>query len=93
MKTIILLTGFLLLAGCVSAEQQARWDAAQMQADTAECARLGFKAGTEGLSNCILKLREIRAQEANTEQLRQANMPDPWGPWGPYGPYGPFRRW
>lgn len=90
MKKLVILASILLLAGCVSAEQQARYDAAQMQADTAECQRLGFKAGTEGMSNCILKLREIRVQEENTDELRRANMPDPWGPWGPWGPY---RRW
>ncbi|MES1990679.1 MAG: hypothetical protein V4441_06990 [Pseudomonadota bacterium] len=93
MKQLLILASVLLLAGCVSAEEQARQDAAQMQADTGECARLGFKPTTEGMSNCILKLREIRAQEENTEELRRANMPDPWGPWGPWGPYGPYRRW
>ncbi|MDO8288978.1 MAG: hypothetical protein Q7T44_07145 [Parvibaculum sp.] len=90
MKKLIILASVLLLAGCVSAEQQARYDAAQLQADTAECQRLGFKPATEGMSNCLLKLREIRAQEANTDELRRASAPDPWGPWGPWGPY---RRW
>jgi hypothetical protein len=84
------LTALLLLTGCVSAEEEAAKVAAQQQADASECQRLGFKAGTDAFGNCVLKLQEIRAQEANTEQLRRANMPSPWWPYGPYSPYGPY---
>ncbi len=84
----IALTGFLALAGCVSPERQAAQDAAQMQLDQTECQKLGFTQDTEGFANCLLKLKEIRAQNANTDEIRRANAPQPWGPWGPYGPYG-----
>lgn len=84
----IALTGFLALAGCVGPERQAAQDAAQMQLDQTECQKLGFTQGTEGFANCLLKLKEIRAEEANTDEMRRANTPRPWGPWGPYGPYG-----
>lgn len=84
------LATMMLLAGCVSAEQRAAAAANQQRIDQAECQRLGFKPGTDAIGDCVLRLREIRAQEHNTEALRQANTPSPWGPWGPYGPY---RRW
>lgn len=90
---LIAAASLMLLAGCVSDEEIAAQAAAQRQADEAECQRLGFKPNTEALGNCVLKLREIHAQEQNTDAIRRANMPDPWGPWGPYGPYGPYRRW
>lgn len=87
----IALTGFIALTGCVSPEQQAAQDAAQLQLDKTECQKLGFKADTEGFANCLLKVREIRAQNANTDAIRNANTPRPWGPWGPYGrPYSPY---
>ncbi len=84
------LAALLMLAACVSPEEQAARDAAQRQADAGECQRLGFRAGTDAFGNCMLKLKEIRAQEANTEEIRRANTPSPWWPYGPYGPYG---RW
>lgn len=84
------LAALLMLAACVSPEEQAARDAAQQQADAVECQRLGFRTGTDAFGNCMLKLKEIRAQEANTEEIRRANMPSPWWPYGPYGPYG---RW
>ncbi|HEY4345883.1 MAG TPA: hypothetical protein VGN05_16145 [Parvibaculum sp.] len=87
------LAALLMLAGCISPEQQAAMDAAQQQADASECQRLGFKTGNDAFGNCMLKLKEIRAQEANTEEIRRANMPSPWWPYGPYGPYGPRGYW
>jgi len=51
------------MAGCVSPEERAAAEQRQEQADRAECRRLGFKDGTEGFGNCLLKLREIRAEQ------------------------------
>ena len=86
----ISLACLLALAGCVSPQERAAEIAAQQQADYAECTRLGFKPNTEALSNCLLKLQEIRAQQENTDAIERANAPRPWGPWGPYSPYGPY---
>ena len=36
---------------------------AQVRADVAECEGLGFQGNSEAMGNCMLKLREIRAQE------------------------------
>jgi hypothetical protein len=89
----IALAALLTLAACVSPEEQAAMDAAQQQADARECQSLGFRQGTDAFGNCVLKLKEIRAQEENTEQIRRANIPSPWWPYGPYGPYGPRGYW
>lgn len=52
-----------ILTSCMSeAEMQAAREA-QDKADAAECRKLGFSDGLESQGNCILKLREIRAQE------------------------------
>lgn len=94
-KTGLTFAALLALAACASPEQQAARAAAQMQSDEAECRRIGFDPGTEAFSNCLLKLREIRAQEENTRELRRASAPPPW--WGPYPGYYPhpypYRRW
>lgn len=86
MRKWLAFTFFLALAACVSPEEQAAREAAQRQADANECQNLGFKPGTNGFGNCMLKLKEIRAQEENTRAIDRANnMPPPW--WGPrYGP-------
>ncbi len=86
MRKWLTLTAFILLAGCASAEQMAARDNAQRQLDNRECQQLGFTPATEGFANCLLRLKEIRVQEANTDAMRRANAPDPWGPWGPWGP-------
>lgn len=81
----------LLAAACASPQEEAARVAAQQQADEAECNKLGFTPGSEAFANCMLKLKEIRAQEENTRALRRANAPSPW--WGPYPGYYPYRRW
>ncbi|MDO8422704.1 MAG: hypothetical protein Q7S99_11140 [Parvibaculum sp.] len=90
MRIWIPLTALVLLAGCASSEQIAARDNAQRQLDERECQQLGFSPATEPFANCLLRLKEIRAQEANTDAMRRANTPDPWGPWGPWG-YRPYR--
>ncbi len=84
MRKWLVLASFLALASCVSAEEQAALDAAQAQADARECQSLGFKPGTNGFGNCMLKLKEIRAQEENTRALDRTYYPY----FGPY--YGPY---
>lgn len=86
MRKSLALLFLLLVASCVSPEEQTARAAAQRQADAQECQRLGFKPDTPAFGNCMLKLREIRAQEENTRAIDRANtMPPPW--WGPrYGP-------
>lgn len=93
MRKWMALAALLVVAGCVSPEEQAARDAAQQQADANECQKLGFTAGSEAAGNCVLKLREIRAQEANTDEIRRSSLPSPWWPYGPYGPYGPRSYW
>lgn len=86
----ISLAGFLLLAGCASADQQAREAAAQQRLDQNECERLGFTQGNDAFANCLLKLQEIRARQQNTAAIERANTPRPWG-WGPWGrPWGHY---
>ncbi len=81
----------LALAACASPQEEAARMAAQQQADEAECEKLGFTPGSDAFSNCMLKLKAIRAQEENTRALRRANAPSPW--WGPYPGYRPYRYW
>lgn len=88
MRIWLALAFFLALAACVSPEEQAARDAAQAEADARECQSLGFKPGTNGFGNCMLKLKEIRAQEENTRALDRVNNSPWWGPYGPY--YGPY---
>ena len=57
------LSGALALAGCASEEEQRAAELAQAEADRQECRELGFQDGTEAFSDCMLKLREIRAME------------------------------
>lgn len=94
-KPTLSLLAFLALAACASPQEQAAHAAAQTQADGKECERLGFTPGTEAFANCQLKLKEIRAQEQNTQALRRAQTPSPfWGPWPGYYPHPyPYRRW
>ena len=93
MRKWMTLAALLALTACVSPEQRAALEAAQQQADANECQKLGFKTGTDAFGDCMLRLREIRAQEATTEEIRRANTPSPWWPYGPYGPYGPRPYW
>ena len=84
LAVLLSLAAPLSLAGCVSPEQQAAMEAAQRQADLRECESLGFRPGSTAFANCMLKLKEIRAQEANTQAIQRANNRPPplWG----YGP-------
>lgn len=88
MRTGLAVAVLMIAAACVSSQEQAARDAAQRQSDEAECQKIGFTAGSEAFANCMLKLREIRAQEDNTRALRRAQTPSPW--WGPYPGYYPY---
>lgn len=85
MRKWLALACFFALAACVSAEEQAALDAAQAEADARECRSLGFKPGSNGFGNCMLKLKEIRAQEENTRALDRTYYSPYFGPY--YGPY------
>jgi hypothetical protein len=61
--TVLAACGCLVLAACSSPAERAAAAEKVERADSAECQRLGFKESTENFGNCILKLREIRAQE------------------------------
>ena len=84
--TRILLTATLALTltACASAEDRAARAQAQLAADKAECETLGFTPDTEAFSNCLLKLREIRAEEATAREQRRANNRAIWGPDWPW---------
>jgi len=89
MRKFLAIGAFLMLAACMSPQQQQAMREAQMQRDGAECQQLGFRPGTNAFGDCILKLREIRAKESNTRAIQQSRM-DSWNaPWGPY----PYRRY
>lgn len=83
----------LLLTACVSAEDQARMEAAQRSADRAECESIGFTPGTDAFAECLLKLREIRSQDRQTQAIQRARQDylfsSPWPYWRPY----PYRYW
>jgi len=96
MIRILLATALALtLAACASAEDRAARAQAQLAADKAECQTLGFTPETEAFSNCLLKLREIRAEEAAAREQRRANNRAIWGPdWPWYYNRGyRYRRW
>lgn len=78
-RIAIALTAFLFLAACTTPEERAIRLAEQEAADQAQCQRLGFKPGTEAFGNCMLKLVEIRAEEAQTRALRRAYFDRPIG--------------
>ncbi|MCF8469902.1 MAG: hypothetical protein K9G30_03885 [Parvibaculum sp.] len=90
MKAGFAIALLLTLVACVSPQEEAARVVAQQQTDKAECQRIGFTEGTEGFANCLLKLKEIRAQEENARALRRLQTPSPWG-WGPYPGYYPYR--
>lgn len=84
----------LLLSACASPEQRAAAAKAQLEADSAECQSLGFKPDTEAFSNCLLKLREIRAEEATAQAQRRANDRYLFGPhWPWYNRRDPYWRY
>ena len=91
MRKFLALGAFLALAACMSPQQQEAMWAAQMQRDGAECQQLGFRPGSNAFGDCILKLREIRAQQANTNAIERSRW-DEWDRMGPWGPY-PYRRY
>jgi len=87
MKKFLAIGALLMLAACVSPQQQEAMRQAQLQRDNAECQTLGFRPGSQGMGDCMLKLREIRAQEANTRAVERARMDNDWY-WG-----APYRRY
>ena len=85
MKPLIVSAALALtLTACASAEERAARAQAQLAADQAECKTLGFTPETEAFSNCLLKLREIRAEEASAREQRRANTRAIWGPDWPW---------
>ena len=81
----LLVLGLALgLSACATAEDRAARAQALLIADKAECETLGFKPETEAFSNCLLKLREIRAEEAAAIEQRRANNRAIWGPDWPW---------
>ena len=81
----------LALAACTTPEERAARARAQLEADRAECAVLGFTPDTQAFAECLLRLREIRAAEANARAIERAGDTWMWGPsWG--GPGFPYRR-
>ncbi|MBC7104247.1 MAG: hypothetical protein H5U13_13805, partial [Parvibaculum sp.] len=74
-RTTFAVAALATLAACASPQEQAAHTAAQQQSDQAECKKLGFTEGTEAFANCMLRLKEIRAQEENTRALNRARTP------------------
>lgn len=71
MKFFLLLP-LLFLTACLSQEEIAARQEQIDQADRQECAKLGFKANTEGFGNCILRLREMRTQQGLARSYERA---------------------
>ena len=84
---LVALTALLFLTACVSPEEQAARLAALDAADRQECTYLGFTPNTDAFGNCMLRLRQIRAQEANTQAIRRAYQ------FGPPFHHRSFRRY
>lgn len=76
---ILCITGGLTLSACATPEQRASQAAAQRNADEAECTTLGFQPQTEAFADCLLRLREIRSDNAKTRALNNAHR-DPFWP-------------
>lgn len=87
-RNVLAIAALAILAACVSPQEEAARSAAERQADEAECKQIGFTEGTDAFADCMLRLKEIRAQEENTRALKRAQTPSPW--WGPYPGY-PYR--
>ena len=73
-----------LLAACTTPEQRAQRAQALLAADKAECTQLGFTPDTEAFSTCLLKLREIRADERLALEQRRATNRATFGPHWPW---------
>ncbi|MBI1263067.1 MAG: hypothetical protein GC184_15220 [Rhizobiales bacterium] len=52
----------LFLMGCETAADRAAEQARLDAIDSKNCTDLGFKQGTEAYGNCMLKMRELRAE-------------------------------
>lgn len=74
----------LLLTACATPEQRAQHAQAVLAADKAECTKLGFTPDTEAFSTCLLKLREIRADERLALEQRRATNRYYFGPHWPW---------
>lgn len=85
-----LFSTLLLVSACASPQERAARTAAQITADEQECTQLGFTPDTEKFADCLLRLKEIRAQEAETRALNNARR-DPFWPW--YGIHNRYRRY
>ena len=85
--SLLAIVATLSLTACTSeAERQAAIDA-QKAYDRAECSELGFEPKTEMYSNCLLKLREIRAQERTAAAARRGHYSIGFGGRGGFGRY------
>ncbi len=84
---IIATTALLALSACTTAEERAAVIEAQQARDHEECRSLGFKVKTESYSNCLLKLREIRAQERTAAAARNSHYSIGYGGHGGFGRY------
>jgi len=70
----------MLLAACSTPQERAARVQTQRTTDNTECSGLGFNPGTEGFADCLLRLKEIRAQEARTRALNNTQR-NAFGPW------------
>lgn len=70
----------MLLAACSTPQERAARVQTQRATDSTECSNLGFSPATEGFADCLLRLKEIRAQEAKTRALNNThrNTFNPW---------------
>jgi hypothetical protein len=59
--------GFVLLAACVSPEQQ-------RAADQQQCVGFGFAPGTDAFANCMLRISQQRQSEIAAQQRQQQQL-------------------
>ena len=53
----------LMLAGCQSPAAQAQREIEQSLQDRQTCEEFGFEPDTEAFANCLLKMKELRADD------------------------------
>ncbi|EPA1042888.1 hypothetical protein ACQZWC_004600 [Enterobacter bugandensis] len=65
----------LVLAGCVSPEQQRAMD---LQSDANQCAATGFKPGSEAMARCMRTAAQMRINDEDREARIQQQQDEEW---------------
>lgn len=85
--SLLAIIATLSLTACTTAAEREAAIEAQKAYDHGQCKELGFKVKSEAYSNCLLKLREIRAQERVAAAARSSRYSIGYGGRGGFGRY------